>query len=53
MVLLPPNDYRYTSTAESCIDLLSHPYPPEFELPPQKGYCLGRCEHPFIVNTGG
>jgi hypothetical protein len=51
--LLPSTDYRYTSTADSCIDLLFNPYPPEFELPPQKGYCLGRCEHPFIVNTGG
>jgi hypothetical protein len=51
--LLPTTDPRYVSTAASCIDLLLHPYPPELELPPQIGYCLGRCEHPAILNTGG
>lgn len=51
--LLPPTDPRYASTAESCIDLLFNPYPPETELPPQIGYCLGRCEQPAILNTGG
>lgn len=51
--LLPPTDPRYASTDESCIDLLFNPYPPETELPPQIGYCLGRCEQPAIVNTGG
>jgi hypothetical protein len=50
---LPSTDPRYASTDASCIDLLFNPYPPETELPPQIGYCLGRCEHPPIVNTGG
>jgi hypothetical protein len=53
MQLLPSTDYRYTTTYESCIDLLFNPYPPESELPPQKGFCLGRCKHPDIINTGG
>jgi hypothetical protein len=51
--LLPTTDPLYASTDASCIDLLFHPYPPELELPPQIGYCLGRCDHPAIVNTGG
>jgi hypothetical protein len=50
---LPSTDPRYGSTDASCIDLLFNPYPPEIELPPQIGYCLGRCEHPPILNTGG
>jgi hypothetical protein len=50
---LPSTDFRYASTDASCIDLLFHPYPPETELPPQIGYCLGRCDHPAIINTGG
>jgi hypothetical protein len=50
---LPSTDPRYASTDASCIDLLFHPYPPETELPPQIGYCLGRCDHPAIINTGG
>jgi hypothetical protein len=53
IVLLPSTDPRYDSTDASCIDLLFNPYPPEIELPPQIGYCLGRCDHPAIVNTGG
>jgi hypothetical protein len=51
--LLPPEDPRYGPTDESCIDTLFNPYPPETELPPQRGFCLGRCAQPFIVNTGG
>ena len=53
IVRLPSTDPRYLSTDESCIDLLFNPYPPETELPPQIGFCLGRCDHPPIVNTGG
>jgi hypothetical protein len=53
MELLPSTDHRYTQTDESCIDLLFNPYPPERELPSQNGYCLGRCEDPAIINTGG
>ena len=51
--LLPSTDPRYAQTDEACIDLLFTPYPPETELPSQIGYCLGRCEQPAIVNTGG
>jgi hypothetical protein len=50
-VLLDQTNYRYTSTAASCIDLMFKGYPPESELPPQPAYCLGRCDHPQIVNT--
>jgi hypothetical protein len=44
----------YTSTRASCIDLFTQGRPPATvgELK-QKDYCLGRCEHPAIVNTGG
>jgi hypothetical protein len=44
----------YTATNASCIDLFTEDYPPATigELR-QKDYCLGRCEHPAIVNTGG
>lgn len=52
--LLPSTEtYYYGSTDDTCIDILFHPYPPKFELPPQLGYCLGRCERPFVINTGG
>lgn len=50
--LLPPTHPVYGLTDEACVDVLFHPYPPEIELPPQLGYCLGRCEEPHIVNTG-
>jgi hypothetical protein len=50
---VPSTDPRYARTDEACIDLLLHPYPPETELPAQIGYCLGRCEQPAVVNTGG
>ena len=50
---LPSTDPRYAETDEACIDILLNPYPPETELPPQIGYCLGRCEQPAVVNTGG
>lgn len=46
-------DPRYAQTDEACIDIFFNPYPPETELPPQIGYCLGRCEQPAVVNTGG
>ena len=43
----------YRVTKESCIDLMFKGYPPASGLPPQSNYCLGRCEHPKIVNTCG
>lgn len=50
-VLLSPGDPLYASNADSCIDLMFAGYPPVSELPPQPGYCLGRCAHPEVVNT--
>lgn len=37
----------------SCVDLMFRGFPPAIKLPPQIEYCLGRCAHPPIVNTGG
>jgi hypothetical protein len=49
--LLDPGHPLYASNADSCIDLMTAGYPPQNVLPPQPGYCLGRCEHPEVVNT--
>ena len=49
---LPTSDPRYTITPKSCIDMLFQAYPPRTLAglgPPF--YCLGRCEHPGLVNT--
>jgi len=43
----------YVSTEESCVDIMFKGYPPESQLPPQVEYCLGRCENPPIINSGG
>lgn len=43
----------YVSTDESCIDLMFKGAPPASELPPQVEYCLGRCENPPVINSGG
>lgn len=51
-VLLSPDHHPlYVSNEDSCIDLMFAGYPPVSELPPQPGYCLGRCAHPEVVNT--
>jgi hypothetical protein len=50
--LLPPADPVYQTSADSCIDLLLRGYPPRDTLPQQRAYCLGRCAHPMILNTG-
>lgn len=51
-VLLPTTNYLYTSTAASCIDMMFWGYPPRSELPiKQEAFCLGRCQHPMVVNT--
>ena len=42
----------YTSTLDSCVDIMFAGYPPLAGLPKQREYCLGRCKHPDIVNTG-
>ena len=50
--LLPSEHACYQSSKDSCIDLMFKGFPPATTLPPQKEYCLGRCPHPPIVNTG-
>ncbi len=49
---LPDTDPWYQSTEESCIDIMFDRFPPAIDLPPQRGYCLGRCDQPQVVNTG-
>ena len=49
--LLPPEHAYYHNSDDSCIDLMFKGFPPA-TLPEQKEYCLGRCPHPMIVNTG-
>lgn len=49
---LPNKDPLYESTEESCIDIMFDRFPPAIDLPPQRGYCLGRCDQPQVVNTG-
>jgi len=53
-VLLDRRNRLYTSTAESCIDWMFKNYPPAHygNLPPIHERCLGRCEHPALMNTG-
>ena len=51
---LPDNHHFYTSTDASCIDLFTEgPPPATFGELVDNAYCLGRCEHPGVVNTGG
>lgn len=50
--LLPADHPYYDSSDASCIDLLFNGGPPREQLPDQHAYCLGRCAHPWIVNTG-
>jgi hypothetical protein len=48
---LSNNHPYYASTLDSCIDLMFAGKPPAIRLPPQIGYCLGRCAQPAVVNT--
>ncbi len=41
----------YKVTECSCVDIMFKGFPPELKLPSQDGYCLGRCDHPLIVNS--
>lgn len=41
----------YKMTRCSCIDIMFKGHPPALELPEQRSYCLGRCDHPPIVNS--
>jgi len=44
----------YQASEASCVDLFTTGYPPAtFGELVRKDYCLGRCTHPAIVNTGG
>ncbi|MGI9437906.1 MAG: hypothetical protein ACR2Q4_24250, partial [Geminicoccaceae bacterium] len=49
----PENAGYYQSTESSCVDIMFKGYPPATQLPPQIEYCLGRCVHPPVVNSGG
>jgi len=49
--LLPRTHSYYNITECSCIDIMFDGFPPELELPPQAGYCLGRCNSPYIMNS--
>lgn len=49
---LPAGHPFYEPSKESCIDIMFDRYPPALDLPPQRGYCLGRCDQPQVVNTG-
>lgn len=63
---LPDSNALYKVTEKSCVDLFTTGFPPG-ETPPsviapksatelfarEGDYCLGRCAHPFIINTGG
>ncbi len=52
-VWLPNVDEVYKSTKDSCIDLLVDRHQPSHisGFPQQRGYCLGRCEHPKLINS--
>ncbi len=45
--------HLYRSTEMSCVDLMFKGFPPAAQLPTQADYCLGRCAHPPIINSGG
>lgn len=53
-VLLPRSDDLYQSTSESCIDWMFKNHPPAHYggLPRIFERCLGRCDHPALMNTG-
>ncbi|MGH1480205.1 MAG: hypothetical protein ACRBM6_16030 [Geminicoccales bacterium] len=55
IIRLSESDYPwfYTSTEQSCVDIMFKGYPPAAQLPTQAEYCLGRCVHPPIINSGG
>ncbi len=50
---LPDTHEFYRPCKESCIDMMTKGFPPVFRIdfPEQSGYCLGRCDHPFIMNS--
>lgn len=47
----PNRNSVYETTEDSCVDIFFAEYPPALHLPPQIGYCLGRCDHPEIINS--
>lgn len=53
LVRLPNDNWRYEVTEASCIDLFTQGPPPgTFAELAGNDYCLGRCAHPPIVNSG-
>jgi hypothetical protein len=54
LIRLDASDQVYISTKKSCIDLFTAGSPPAtFGELVEHAYCLGRCAHPAIFNTGG
>ena len=51
--LVDASDPIYERTEDSCIDVLFRGRPPATELPKQEWYCMGRCDNPPLINTGG
>lgn len=51
--LVDKSDEIYMSDEKSCIDVFFKGDPPATELPDQVGYCMGRCDHPPVINTNG
>ena len=50
---LPVGHQFYESTTASCVDLFTEGPPPgTFAELTDNGYCLGRCPHPPIINSG-
>lgn len=49
---LPLSDRLFQSRDDSCIDWMFENYPPAKHLPPVIQRCLGRCDHPALMNTG-
>jgi len=53
LISIPDNDDRYRSTEASCVDLFTPGVPPAtFAELVGNDYCLGRCAHPGIINSG-
>ncbi len=50
--LLPKSHPIYHQDKTSCIDIMFEKEPPNYELPLQEAYCMGRCDQPPIINTG-
>lgn len=50
--ILPKEHPIYEKTESNCVDIFFEKDPDPFELPSQHEYCMGRCKHPPLINTG-